>query len=231
MKKGDLRKQEMLDTAEALFCKKGYEQTSVQDILDQLKASKGSFYHHYPSKEALLEAICRRRADQVYEAAASTIPEGQGAAMTLNQLFTGMIPFRNERPVFLLMLLPTFRLPEGRMVKSAYCDALTDRFTPAVEQAIRKGKETKELFCGEAGATTDLCLSLVNRLWTILCEQIIQTAEKDTEPDPGEMLHLTETYRSALERILSLPYGCLDLVDLPLLKGLTEQIRARWEAV
>ena len=41
MKKGDLRKQEILQTAEKLFCRKGYEQTSVQDILDQLKTSKG----------------------------------------------------------------------------------------------------------------------------------------------------------------------------------------------
>ena len=43
MKKGELKKQEIMETAEILFCKKGYEQTSIQDILDKLKTSKGSF--------------------------------------------------------------------------------------------------------------------------------------------------------------------------------------------
>ena len=63
MRKGDIRKQEILATAEQLFCRNGYEQTSVQDIIDCLHSSKGSFYHHYASKEALLEGICRNRAE------------------------------------------------------------------------------------------------------------------------------------------------------------------------
>ena len=62
MKKGDLKKQEILRTAESLFCRYGYEATSIQDVLDELKTSKGSFYHHFVSKEALLEEICRIRA-------------------------------------------------------------------------------------------------------------------------------------------------------------------------
>ena len=62
MRKGDLKKQEILKTAESRFCRFGYETTSVQDILDDLHTSKGSFYHHFESKESLLEEICRSRA-------------------------------------------------------------------------------------------------------------------------------------------------------------------------
>ena len=50
MKKGDLRRQAILDTAEALFFERGYEETSVQDILDAMELSKGGFYHHFESK-------------------------------------------------------------------------------------------------------------------------------------------------------------------------------------
>ena len=73
MKKGDLRKQEFLQTAETLFCKNGYEQTGVQEILDVLHASKGSFYHHFVSKESLLEAMFEKRAAQALEAAAQAL--------------------------------------------------------------------------------------------------------------------------------------------------------------
>ena len=71
MKKGEIRKQEILSTAEELFCRKGYEQTSIQDIIDRLNTSKGSFYHHFTSKESLLEEICDYRAEQILQSALS----------------------------------------------------------------------------------------------------------------------------------------------------------------
>ena len=58
MRRGDEKKQAILDVAERLFYHKGYEQTSVQDILDVLNASKGSFYHHFESKFTVLETLC-----------------------------------------------------------------------------------------------------------------------------------------------------------------------------
>ena len=49
MKKGDLMRDEILIAAEKLFFEDGYESTSIQDILDVLKLSKGGFYHYFPS--------------------------------------------------------------------------------------------------------------------------------------------------------------------------------------
>ena len=45
------RRQEFLDTARELFYSKGYEETSVNDILKKLDLSKGTFYHYFKSKE------------------------------------------------------------------------------------------------------------------------------------------------------------------------------------
>ena len=67
MIKGDLRKKQILDTAEALFAERGYEETGVQDILDVLHLSKGSFYHHFESKEQVLQRICENRAQAAAE--------------------------------------------------------------------------------------------------------------------------------------------------------------------
>lgn len=62
MRKGDEKRQAILDVAEKLFYTKGYEATSVQDILDVLDTSKGSFYHHFESKEQVLATLCAQRA-------------------------------------------------------------------------------------------------------------------------------------------------------------------------
>ena len=51
----------ILDVAFRLFMKKGYEHTSVQDIIDQLGGlSKGAIYHHFKSKEDILTAVIDR---------------------------------------------------------------------------------------------------------------------------------------------------------------------------
>ena len=55
MKKGELRKDSILKTAEKLFFERGFDETSIQDILDVLSISKGGFYHYFESKIALLE--------------------------------------------------------------------------------------------------------------------------------------------------------------------------------
>ena len=54
----------ILETAFRLFIEKGYERTSIQDIIDQLGGlSKGAIYHHFKSKEDILTAVCERMTD------------------------------------------------------------------------------------------------------------------------------------------------------------------------
>lgn len=51
----------ILDTAQRLFIEKGYERTTIQDIIDNLGGlTKGAVYHHFSSKEDILKAVTAR---------------------------------------------------------------------------------------------------------------------------------------------------------------------------
>lgn len=51
----------ILDAAQSLFLEKGYEHTTVQDIVDRLGGlTKGAIYHHFQSKEEILSAVMAR---------------------------------------------------------------------------------------------------------------------------------------------------------------------------
>ncbi len=51
----------ILNTAQDLFLQKGYEHTTVQDIIDNLGGlTKGAVYHHFSSKEDILNAVTAR---------------------------------------------------------------------------------------------------------------------------------------------------------------------------
>lgn len=227
MKKGDLRKQEFLQTAETLFCKNGYEQTGVQEILDVLHASKGSFYHHFVSKESLLEAMFEKRAAQAFEAAAGA--EESDPVRRVEGLLSAAVPLKDEQLPFLLMVLPIFSQPEGRSMKTQYCDSLERNFIPALAEALRGAVTAGEMSIKDPEIASEQCLLLLNRLWIRICEMIVQNENKGLETDPGDVLHLTEQYRRAMEEILSAPYGSLTLIDLPSVKTLIDRIHAHWK--
>lgn len=51
----------ILDAALNLFIEKGYENTSIQDIINNLGGlSKGAIYHHFKSKEEIFEGVCKK---------------------------------------------------------------------------------------------------------------------------------------------------------------------------
>lgn len=64
VKSAAVRQDELLDIAERLFLQHGYDSTPIQAILDAAGIAKGTFYHHYPSKSDLLDAVVRRWVDR-----------------------------------------------------------------------------------------------------------------------------------------------------------------------
>jgi AcrR family transcriptional regulator len=47
----------IMETGIQLFGEKGFKETSIQDLMDELKVTKGTFYYYYKSKEELLKDI------------------------------------------------------------------------------------------------------------------------------------------------------------------------------
>lgn len=55
--RGKKRARELLEIATQLFIENGIDETTIDDIVAYAGIAKGTFYHHYESKAALLEAI------------------------------------------------------------------------------------------------------------------------------------------------------------------------------
>lgn len=53
----------ILDAAMQLFLEKGYDATTIQDIVDHLDVTKGALYHHFKSKEEILSAAIDRQSE------------------------------------------------------------------------------------------------------------------------------------------------------------------------
>ena len=73
VKKPEVRKDELLNVAEKLFIEKGYENTSVKDIYAEVNGSFGMFYHHFKSKEEVLEEVNKKMLARRFEPIKSII--------------------------------------------------------------------------------------------------------------------------------------------------------------
>jgi len=60
VKDPEIRRTEIIDIAEELFLKSGYNETAVSDIVKRVGVSQGTFYYYFKSKEDILNAIIER---------------------------------------------------------------------------------------------------------------------------------------------------------------------------
>lgn len=69
VKVADVRKNEILDAAAVLFAEKGFDDTSTNDILTAVGIARGTLYHHFKSKEDIMDALIERHTDHILSAA------------------------------------------------------------------------------------------------------------------------------------------------------------------
>lgn len=85
------RRQQIMDAAQQLFLTKGYEAATVEDVLAAVGIAKGTLYHHFRSKEAILEAIVARTCEEVAQRALQAAQATKDARLSAPQRLTAVL--------------------------------------------------------------------------------------------------------------------------------------------
>src|SRR5512138_2049613 len=97
---------EILKVASQLVYTKGYEQMSIQDILDALKISKGAFYHYFDSKQSLLDGLIEQMLDEADQFLRPIVEaENLSALEKLRRYFDAGARWKTQKKDFMLDLL------------------------------------------------------------------------------------------------------------------------------
>ncbi|MBQ4618527.1 MAG: TetR/AcrR family transcriptional regulator [Clostridia bacterium] len=213
MRKGDARRAAIIDTAERLFYQKGYEETSVQDVLDELHLSKGGFYHHFESKLSLLEAICEKRTIASFEETERIISEGNlNAVEKLNLLF-GMSSIFNQDSMDFIALMLRVAYKEGQVMLREQMKLTSMRLMqPLVDDVIEEGVKENLFFVKYPESMGSLLLLLGHNM-TDKISYILATADEDPK-SLEKIIEELKVYRYAIETLLNAPYGSIQLFDV-----------------
>jgi AcrR family transcriptional regulator len=138
VKEGEVRKREILLAARELFVSKGYEQTSVNDILKIVDIAKGTFYYYFASKEDVLEAIIvdiveegAKRAENILnDKSNSLVNRIMLAIMAQAPEFEGSEEIREE-----------LHKVENAKLERLYLRTMLKRMTPILQEPFQEGIE------------------------------------------------------------------------------------------
>lgn len=226
MRKGDERRQSILRTAEQMLYRKGYENTSVQDIIDSLGFSKGGFYHHFESKLALLEAICDDRAQRSVELAERAIAACSGPATEkLNALFSRATMLQTDSVDFIGLLLRVAYREDGALMREKMKQCQLELNIPLMDRIVQEGIAQQVFYTpfpmqmGEL--VLRLCMQLTDEIAFLLAK-----AHQDAEV-LVQIFEKLKLYRHAVENLLHAPYGSVIIFQLSDLEEICRTMLAK----
>jgi AcrR family transcriptional regulator len=84
--RGAATRERLLDGARELFASRGYQHTSIQDLLTRTGISRGALYHHFVNKQQLFEAVLEQLEAEI---AQTLVSASQGAESGRDALRAG----------------------------------------------------------------------------------------------------------------------------------------------
>jgi|SRR5215472_2984098 len=92
------RRELILSTAAEMFARSGLRATTVREIADAVGVFSGSLYHHFPSKDAILEEVLSRYLEEIRARYAEVLASGKPPAECLHDLVVTSLAVAEEQP-------------------------------------------------------------------------------------------------------------------------------------
>jgi AcrR family transcriptional regulator len=207
-----VRREELIDCAQRLFLAQGYERTTINEVIAATGLSKGAFYHHFRSKEDLLEAITERIArESLAFVTGLRADQSLDALQRLNALLSLGRDWKLEHIGELRAMFTTLLRPENAMLYHRIVEAAFKVMAPALATVIAQGA-TEGLFdVGDPRIAADTLLWLGNGRRPVVMEGLT-LAETDMEAGVSLMLNRIRAEQAIIERILGLRPGSVDVL-------------------
>jgi len=207
-----VRREAFVDVALQLIQTKGYEQMSVQDVLEALDASKGAFYHYYDSKQALVLAAVERMSDLALATLAPLLDDPHLSALQkLEGFFGGIAAWKSERKELVEATMEIWASDDNAIVREKFRRFTRDRLVPIIAAIVRQGVEDGLFTVGSPDETSIVIVAHVQAFQEVAGELYFARRAGTISFETFERVYAAQL--ELLDRILGLPRGSFRGLD------------------
>lgn len=144
------RKQEIIETALKLFSQKGYENTTIQDIAEEMNVAQGLCYRYFKSKQEIFAASSDYYAQKAVEHMTQSIHEEDDVIQKFNAVIQSLLTYAIKHSEYEATYKDEPEISAERVCRMAV--HISDIVVPIVQQ----GKETGIFRCEDVENTVRL---------------------------------------------------------------------------
>ena len=140
MKKGEKRKLDLIQIAYRLFVSKGYDHTSVDEIIAEAGIAKGTYYYYFESKEQMLEEVIGLMLQAEAEKAEAVLQADLSVPEKIVGIIASIHPAQEEQTIE-----DALHRPENVLMHNKTRERTIDLIVPLLSRAAEEGVD-KGLF-------------------------------------------------------------------------------------
>ncbi|MBP5624817.1 MAG: TetR/AcrR family transcriptional regulator [Lachnospiraceae bacterium] len=196
MKKGEKRKQDLLMTAYEMFSQIGYENTSIDMIIEKAGIAKGTYYYYFKSKEQTLEEVIGMILDKETEKALAIKSADIPVPQKLMAVIACFKPDISESS-----MVDALNKPENLVMHERFNEKLIERVVPIISDIASQGIEEGIFDCEDVPERVRMMLILANKVFDETgytdkdIKVFIDIVEKILCAKPGTMAFLADAIK------------------------------------
>lgn len=193
------KKEQILDVSLSLFLEKGYDNTSISDILSNLDIARGTLYYHFESKEAIMDEIIERSIKSVIEEAKGIVFR---KGMTVQEkMFTLFSSTSMKRLSGRELMIDYLNQPQNALLHEKINRSFIQKIVPILGDIIKEGVEEGTFINAYPYDSAEIILVMITGFMDVHYENM----------DEKDIKRRTESLLYNMERMLGVKEGSFDM--------------------
>jgi AcrR family transcriptional regulator len=202
------KRKEILDATQRLVFTKGFEEMSIQDILDEVRISSGAFHHYFDSRQALLEALIERIRQESEQPLLPIIHDPNLTAIEKLQVFFDTLDrLRIAHKVDVVELAQIWYTDSNAIVRQKVDEAIFAQRSPLLTEIVQQGVQEGSFTIPYPEKAGEILLSLLQGMGNTHAQLLLSLNQEEADRRSNEEIitDIIEThaaYMDAIERVL-----------------------------
>ncbi|MGF1679963.1 TetR/AcrR family transcriptional regulator [Photobacterium minamisatsumaniensis] len=218
VKSPEERRAEFIAAANKLFLSKGYAGTSVNDLITEVGVSKGAFYHHFDSKQAVLAAWSDNMLDQYRHMLGGLVVDPNISALDKwQQMLRHSNQWKLDQRDIMLSYTKIINMDENIQLKHYVMQRTSKLLADYYQIIIKQGNSEGVFVVPVPEMTAQLMVSVLFSFSETLTQQLLNHGIETLTVE--DVIPSVKATQQAIERMLGAEEGTMPLIDDELLQA------------